>query len=48
MSLAMHPYLSGSPHRIKYIRETFEEILSKPEVVCWDGQQILNWFKNKE
>ena len=45
MSLAMHPYVSGSPHRIKYIRETFEEILSKPKVVCWDGQQILNDFR---
>jgi hypothetical protein len=47
MALAMHPYLSGSPHRIKYVRETFEEILSKPGVVCWDGQKILNWFKKQ-
>ena len=47
MALAMHPYLSGSPHRIKYVRETFEEILSKPGVVCWDGQKILNWFKEQ-
>ena len=41
MALAMHPYLSGSPHRIKYVRQTFEEILSKPGVICWDGVQIL-------
>ena len=47
MAIAMHPYLSGSPHRIKYVRETFEEILSKPGVVCWDGEQILNWFKKE-
>jgi hypothetical protein len=45
MALAMHPYLSGSPHRIKYVRQTFEEILSKPGVICWDGVQILDWFK---
>ena len=44
MAIAMHPYLSGSPHRIKYVRETFEHILSKPGVVCWDGEQILDWF----
>ena len=44
MSIAMHPYLSGSPHRIKYVRETFEHILSKPGVVCWDGEHILYWF----
>ena len=28
MAIAMHPYLSGSPHRIKYVRETFEEIIA--------------------
>ena len=44
MAIAMHPYLSGSAHRIKYVRETFEHILSKPGVVCWDGEQILDWF----
>jgi hypothetical protein len=37
--------LSGSPHRIKYVRQTFEEILSKPGVICWDGVQILDCFK---
>jgi peptidoglycan/xylan/chitin deacetylase (PgdA/CDA1 family) len=44
MALAMHPYLSGSPHRIKYVRESFEHILAQPGVVCWDGEQILDWF----
>lgn len=44
MAVAMHPYLSGSPHRIRYVRETFEHILSKPGVVCWDGEQILDWY----
>ncbi len=44
MALAMHPYLSGSPHRIKYVRETFEHILSQPGVVCWDGEQIVDWY----
>jgi peptidoglycan/xylan/chitin deacetylase (PgdA/CDA1 family) len=44
MALAMHPYLSGSPHRIRYVRETFEYILAQPGVVCWDGEQILDWY----
>ena len=44
MAIAMHPYLSGAAHRIKYVRETFEHILSQPGVVCWDGEQILDWF----
>lgn len=48
MAVAMHPYLSGSPHRIKYVRQTFEHILAQPGVVCWDGEQILDWFLSKQ
>ena len=44
MAIAMHPYLSGAAHRIKYVRQTFEHILSQPGVVCWDGEHILDWF----
>ena len=48
MAIAMHPYLSGAAHRIKYVRETFEHILSKPGVVCWDGEHILDWFVKEQ
>lgn len=44
MALAVHPYISGSPHRIKYIRKTLEYITSKPGVVTWDGERILDWY----
>jgi hypothetical protein len=44
MAVAMHPYLSGAAHRIRYVRETFEHILAQPGVVCWDGEQILDWY----
>ena len=47
VALAMHSYLSGSPHRIAYVRETFETLLSHPGVVCWDGLQILDWFSQQ-
>lgn len=46
MALAVHPYISGSPHRPKYVRQTLEYILSKPGVVAWDGEQILDWFNS--
>ena len=29
MSIAVHPYLSGVPHRIGHVERTFEEILSQ-------------------
>jgi allantoinase len=44
LSLAMHCYLSGMPHRIKYVRRAFEHMLSMPGVVAWDGEQILDWY----
>ena len=44
MALAVHPYISGVPHRAKYIRRTLEYILSKPGVVAWDGEKILDWY----
>ena len=47
IALAMHTYLSGSPHRISYVRETFETLMKKPDVVCWDGLQIYDWFTNQ-
>jgi peptidoglycan/xylan/chitin deacetylase (PgdA/CDA1 family) len=44
MSIACHPYLSGSPHRIRYVSQAFEEILSHPGVVAWNGAKILDWY----
>ena len=47
IAVAMHPYLSGSPHRIRYVKEAFETMMQKPGVVCWDGEQILDWFSTQ-
>jgi len=44
MAVAMHPYLSGVPHRIGHVQRMFEEILAKPGVACWDGVRILDWY----
>jgi hypothetical protein len=44
MSIACHPYLSGAPHRLRYVRQAFEEILGREGVVAWDGTKILDWY----
>jgi hypothetical protein len=44
MAVAVHPYLSGVPHRIAHVRRTFEELLAMPGVVSWDGSKILDWY----
>jgi peptidoglycan/xylan/chitin deacetylase (PgdA/CDA1 family) len=45
MSISMHPYLSGVPHRIGYVEELFEYVLGKPGVLCWSGDRILDWYR---
>jgi allantoinase len=44
MSIAHHPYLSGSPHRIDDVENTYKDMLARPGVVCWTGEQILDWY----
>jgi peptidoglycan/xylan/chitin deacetylase (PgdA/CDA1 family) len=44
IAIAMHPYLSGVPHRIGHVQRTFETILARPGVAAWDGARILDWF----
>ena len=40
----MHPYIMGAPHRMRYVREALEHIHSRPGVVFWTGEQILDWY----
>jgi peptidoglycan/xylan/chitin deacetylase (PgdA/CDA1 family) len=45
MAIAVHPYISGVPYRIKYFERVFEELSAKPGVLFWTGDQILDWYK---
>jgi hypothetical protein len=40
----MHPFLSGVAHRIGHVERTFEEMLSREGVACWNGAKILDWY----
>ena len=44
MALVFHPYLMGAPHRLRYFKEALERIHSRPGVVFWTGEQILDWY----
>jgi allantoinase len=44
MAIAVHPYISGVPHRIKYFEQVLESLQAKPGVVFWTGERILDWF----
>jgi allantoinase len=45
MSISVHPYLSGAPHRIAYLEELLTHINQQPGVVFWTGEQILDWHR---
>jgi hypothetical protein len=44
MAIAVHPYISGVPHRIKYFETVFERLKKEKGVVFWTGDQILDWY----
>jgi len=43
MGIAVHPYLTGVPHRIKYFEQALDYIRGHKEVLFWTGEQILDW-----
>jgi allantoinase len=45
MALVGHPYIMGAPHRLRYFRDALEHIRSRPGVLFWTGEQILEWYK---
>ena len=44
MAIAIHPYISGQPFRIKYLEEAYARIARMPGVLHWNGEQILDWY----
>ena len=47
MAISIHPYLTGAPHRIKYLEALYDYILSHQDVVMWTGAEILDWYKSQ-
>ncbi|WP_181706792.1 polysaccharide deacetylase family protein [Chthonobacter rhizosphaerae] len=47
MAISIHPYLTGAPHRIKYLEMLYDHILGHEGVVHWTGSEILDWFKGE-
>lgn len=47
MAISVHPYLTGAPHRIKYLEALYDYILGHDGVVMWTGEQILDWYNSE-
>ena len=47
MALAIHPYISGQPHRIKYLEGIYDYANRFAGVLHWNGEQIFDWYMNR-
>jgi allantoinase len=48
MAISIHPYLSGVPHRIKYVEALLDYVLGHDGVLLWTGEQILDWYLQEQ
>ena len=46
MALCVHPYVSGVPHRIAQFERIFGELTTRPGVLFWTNEQILDWYQD--
>ena len=44
MAIALHPYITGVPHRFKYFENVFKRLRKQKGVLFWNGAQILDWY----
>lgn len=47
MSLAIHPYISGQPHRIRWLEEFYDYVNGHAGVLHWNGPQMLEWYRGQ-
>lgn len=45
MAISIHPYLTGAPHRIRYLAELYDHILSHPDVLLCTGGDLLDIYR---
>ena len=47
MGIAVHPYITGVPHRIGYFEQLLDALKQQPGVVFWTGEEILDWYRRE-
>lgn len=44
MAISIHPYITGVAHRIGWLEKLYAHIQSRPGVLLWTGEKILDWY----
>jgi allantoinase len=47
MSICLHPFLTGHPHRAKYFAKALAHITARQEVWLATGSEIVDWYKER-
>ena len=46
MAIAIHPYVSGQPHRIGYLEQVYDYIRGHDDVVFMNGGELFDWYQD--
>ena len=47
VAVAIHPYISGQPHRIRWLEAFYEYVAGHAGVLHWNGPQMLAWYQGQ-
>ena len=47
MALAVHPYISGVPHRMKYFEALYDYVRKQKGVWFTTGEEIYDWYRSQ-
>jgi hypothetical protein len=45
MAISIHPYITGVPHRIKYLEALLDYVLGHDGVALMTASQIGDWYR---
>ena len=47
MAICLHPYITGVPHRIKYLEQLLDHVVSHDGVALMTASEIGDWYRGQ-
>jgi allantoinase len=47
MAISIHPYITGVPHRIRYLEDLLDYVLAQPGVMTMTASEIGDWYRGQ-
>ena len=48
MAICLHPFLTGVPHRAKYLEKALAHVASRKDVWLATGAEIVDWWNREQ